>query len=1194
MATEMRSALSGSAGANGHAPNAHGAKRGLFRKEGEFWTIGYDGRTLRLKDSKGLGYLAHLLRYPASEFHVLDLVGGIAGRHDQDDADNQVHGLPRGDADLEKAGIHVAALGDAGEMLDEQAKAAYRRRITELREELEDAKELGNIERAERAENEIDALTHELSRAVGLGGRSRRAASASERARQTVTKTIRAVLDRIAEGDATLGEVLSRSVKTGTFCSYQPDPDFPIAWEFAATLPELESQPAASDDPAPPAEADHRTASPVALAPGISPFLLAERTAFVGREPERRIIREAIDRALGGRGGLIMLGGGSGVGKTRLAMEVSEYASRVGFRCCIGHCYERDEPFPYLPFVEIIESNLAQAASLDDFRSRMGENAPELAQIAPSLRRFFPDIPQPLELPPAQKRRYLFQSISDSLARSTQTRSYFYILDDLQWADESSLALIIHLANRIAQLPVVIVGTYREGYSEDNPALVRTLEELIRLGVRPLKLTGLSKNDIAEMLTALSQRPVPESLVSAIFEESQGNPFFVEEVYRHLVEDGKVFDVAGQFRTEITIDESDVPENVRLIIGRRLERLGENEKRVLAAAAVIGRSFSFQLLTSISSVDVDELFAVIEKAQQMGIIIPSSEGPERPFTFAHELVRQTLLAGISGPRREQLHAAVADAIARVYPDAVNERAGFIADHLIKAGSFADDRRLVDCLTYAGRNALAAAAFDEARSNFQSALSRPQVIGVTERAALLANLATAERGLEQWDAAIGHMTEALESYTSGGDQEMIGKSLNDLTDTYGLAGRFTEASESALRGLSRLPRGASVHRAHLLAALGQARAAAGEWKPADEELREALSIASELSDSKLEAGLLGARSIVNFHFFRLKEAVEDGFRSEHSAAAEISPWQRALQLRILHQSLIYLGRLDDAERIAGILEPLAARIGQSYSSALYLSSRAWADFGRVPDLAKLQADFNQAPRSAQLAKFAYWQALIEVQLSQAAFFRGDVKSALSHARAACRPEAGSSVEGFGIGTLFRQMAYTGDRKGAFAILDEKRKLLPVSGQPNTRGSWFMLALVIEGLFILGERLQAQEFYQLVGELLDTGAVALWPIFRFTDTIVGIAAAAARQWRAAEDHFGIALRRAEAFPQCLEQAEIRRLHAMMLMDRAAPGDRDKARTLLNGALNSYTQIGMPRHIEMTRALLGQIAHQAELTC
>jgi predicted ATPase len=417
-----------------------------------------------------------------------------------------------------------------------------------------------------------------------------------------------------------------------------------------------------------------------------------------------------------------MLAGGPGVGKSRLAMETAEYASRVGFRYLVGHCYERDEPFPFLPFAEIIESNFAEAASLDDFRRRIGENAAELAQIAPSLRRAFPDIPQPLELPPAQKRRHLFQSVSDTMGRAAQTRSQLYIVEDLHWADESTLALLIHLSNRMAQIPVVIIGTYRGGYSENNPALVRTLEELIRMGIRPLKLGGLSKDATAQMLRGLSQRQdVPESLVSLIFEESQGNPFFVEEVYRHLIEDGKVFDAAGQFRTDVEIDEIDVPENVRLIIGRRLERLDENEKPALTAAAVIGRSFSFELLAAICEIDVDELFTILEKAQQMGIIVASSHEPERPFTFTHELVRQTLLAGISAPRLQQLHARAANAIERLEPGAVDELAGEIADHLLKAGSFADRQRLVRWPTLAGKVALEAAAFEAARRSFQSTL-----------------------------------------------------------------------------------------------------------------------------------------------------------------------------------------------------------------------------------------------------------------------------------------------------------------------------------------------------------------------------------------------------------------------------------------------------------------------------------------
>src|SRR6266404_2910021 len=218
-------------------------EQAIFRKEGEYWAIGYGRKSFRLKDTKGLGYLAHLLRHPAAEFHVLDLAGGVAGQRNDDETNQFMHGLPRGEHDLEKAGIHIRNLGDAGEMLDEQAKVAYRHRLSELREELEEAKEVGNVERAEKAEQEIDALTSELSRAVGLGGRNRRAASASERARQSISKTIKSVVERIAQSDATLGDLLSRCIKTGNFCSYQPDPDFPIAWEFAETITVPAEQP---------------------------------------------------------------------------------------------------------------------------------------------------------------------------------------------------------------------------------------------------------------------------------------------------------------------------------------------------------------------------------------------------------------------------------------------------------------------------------------------------------------------------------------------------------------------------------------------------------------------------------------------------------------------------------------------------------------------------------------------------------------------------------------------------------------------------------------------------------------------------------------------------------------------------------------------------------------------------------------
>jgi tetratricopeptide (TPR) repeat protein len=1060
-------------------------------------------------------------------------------------------------------------------MLDEQAKTAYRSRVSELHEELEEAKRLGRADRAEQVEEELDALTRELSRAVGLGGRNRRAASASERARQSVTKSIKSALERIAQLEAALGDHLLRCIKTGNFCVYRPDPGSSVAWEFAATLAEPNETPTPNSDRLQPAP---EPAAPVVL--DVSPFPFAERTAFVGRETDRAAIRAIIDQALSGRGSVVMLAGGPGVGKSRLALEMMDYASLVGFRCNVGHCYERDEPFPYLPFVEIIESQLARAASFDDFRRRMGDNAAELAQLAPSLRRVFPDIPQPQDVLPSQKRRYIFQSISDLLVRGTRTSSFLFVLEDLHWADESTLALLAHLAVRVTQLPVVFIGTYRDLYLDSSPALVRTLEELIRMGIRPIKLEGLSKDAVAQMLNGLSKRPAPESLVSIIFDETQGNPFFVEELYRHLLEENKVLDAEGQLRKHITIDEIGVPENVRLIVGRRLERLTENEKRVLATAAVIGRSFSFQLLLEISGIDMDELFAVIEKAQQMGIIVASAEGPERPLTFGHELVRQTLLAGISGPRELQLHLGVADAIERLHPRALGEHAGDIADHLIKAGPLADESRLVHYLTLAGKGAIEAAAFEAARRSFRSALSHLRDDEVEQRADLLMGVAIAERGLERWEPAYTHLGEAFEIYVTLGDREKIAKCGTELTTLFVWGGRFREASEIVHRALDCFGAETNANRARLLGVLGSIEGATANWEASARAHEEALSIASELSDSRLVARVFGERSVVNYEFLRLREAADD---ARQSCGSETTLWLRAIHLQILYQTLLLLGRMEGAAKVRDEAEALATRIGQSYSIARILIAKGWVEFGANGDLAKLASTLDEVFKSEPRIPSMFWEVFANAQLSLVNFFRGDWSAALFHAQASHEAREGTFIGGFGAGTFFRQMAYAGDRDGALAILDQKRDWLPRGGQPNSMGSWWMLVLATEGLVVLGEKQRAARLYPLLRELADTGAVVLWPIFRFTQTVLGIGATAAGRWEAAETHFQTALRQAETISHLLEQADIRRFHAMMLTDRGAPGDRERAHTLLAQALESYQRMGMSRHIDLARALL-----------
>jgi hypothetical protein len=198
---------------------------GIFRKEGEFWTIACRGEVFRLKDLRGLGYIAYLLGHPGEEFHVLSLASKAGGTQD-DSAE------PVAEEQAAQSDLTVGRMGDAGEMLDARAKADYKRRTAELREQLEEARELNQLELVDRLEDEIEAVGRELSRAVGLGGRDRRAASTSERARINVTRAIKVALERIAEHNPALATLVTKSIRTGTFCSYTPDSRLPASWQL--------------------------------------------------------------------------------------------------------------------------------------------------------------------------------------------------------------------------------------------------------------------------------------------------------------------------------------------------------------------------------------------------------------------------------------------------------------------------------------------------------------------------------------------------------------------------------------------------------------------------------------------------------------------------------------------------------------------------------------------------------------------------------------------------------------------------------------------------------------------------------------------------------------------------------------------------------------------------------------------------
>jgi tetratricopeptide (TPR) repeat protein len=211
--------------APGGARGPGGGQNATLRLEGEIWTVTGADALVRLKDRKGLQYLASLLERPEVEIHAIDLVAGPA---DATARGSGAAAAARGNGD-----VAVSDGGDAGEMLDAEAKAAYRERVLELREELEEAERFHDVERASRLREELDFIGQELARAVGLGGRDRRASSAAERARVNVTRAIRGAVRAIAEHDARLGHHLERSVRTGIFCAYQPGPAGPDSWHIS-------------------------------------------------------------------------------------------------------------------------------------------------------------------------------------------------------------------------------------------------------------------------------------------------------------------------------------------------------------------------------------------------------------------------------------------------------------------------------------------------------------------------------------------------------------------------------------------------------------------------------------------------------------------------------------------------------------------------------------------------------------------------------------------------------------------------------------------------------------------------------------------------------------------------------------------------------------------------------------------------
>ncbi len=916
---------------------------------------------------------------------------------------------------------------------------------------------------------------------------------------------------------------------------------------------------------------------------------LLERTPFVGREAERTELRRLLDQAAKGQGALAMIGGEPGVGKTRIAEELMTEARQRGMTALIGHCYEMEGAPPYIPYVEILEA-AARMFPPETLRNTLGDSAPEVAKLMPELRRIFPDIPAPPELPPEQERRYLFNGMREFLTRAGQPQAgqpqgIVFVLDDLHWADDSALLLLQHIAQQLHEMPVLILGTYRDVELDVARPLARTLEALLRQRLaHRITLRRLPEDDVSAMLRALSNQEPPQPLVDVVYRETEGNPFFVEEVFQHLAEEGKLFDAKGRWRSDLEVGELDVPEGVRLVIGRRLERVGEECRRVLTSAAIIGRGFSFELLEALVEVDTDALLDAVDEAERAQLIAAAEDGPEARFRFAHELIRQTLISGLSLPRRQRLHLRVAEAMERAYARAPEEHAADLAHHLFQAGAAADTEKTAHYLMLAGEQAFSTAAFEDALRHYEDALSLQPPDDPKVRADLLYKRGLTLRSLGRWEEALADWRQALDAYEEHDDAEAAARVCYDTGVQLAWGADWAGAEEVARRGLAVLGEGVSPDRCRLLALAGSSLVLGGDYEAGSRMLSYAMDMADELGDRHLLGSVLGPKTFAYLWYLQPGEAVDSGLRAAELLREAGDLWYLADSLWATAYALLSLGRFDEAASMLQEAEPLAERLGHLGALLAIRRGKANREFLLTGDLDRFQEfarDDLELCRSADMP----WISQSYAWHGLAHFWRGRWEEAQESLQQAARLEPPGMLAGWEWAHLLSYKAYAGDKDAALAILDEKKADLPRPGRASTWGAWELLFAAVEGLAVVGEREEAAKLYPLVVEAMDGGASLRW-WFGPIDAVAGIAAACGDEWEQAEEHYQTALRLAHDLPLIIAQPGVRRWYARMLIDRDGPGDRDKARELLTEVIAMYRKIGMPKHLEMAEAMLAQV--------
>lgn len=482
------------------------------------------------------------------------------------------------------------------------------------------------------------------------------------------------------------------------------DRRFPPPEQRAAAVPPPPvASPAAMPSPAPEAPAP---AAPARDSPPVSDF--------VDRVAELDILRTGLDQMLARDAQVMLLSGEAGIGKTRLATEAAAYASGHDARVVWGRCYDGEGAPAYWPWTQVVRG-IAADLTAQQLSALLGSGSIDMTQIVPEARDQLPTVPGPVALDPEQERFRLFDSVTRFLTAVASAQPLVITLDNLHWADRSSLQLLEFLVDQISDVPLAVIGTYRdEGVDRTHP-LSRTLATLARRdATRRVALQGIGADDIATLSRVRTGIEPPPELVEVIYQQTEGNPFFVSEVVKLLAEEGRL-DRDERVRSwKLT-----VPQGVREAIGLRLDRLSPAANQALTIAAVIGREFELAVLEAVADLPPDSVLPALEEALAVGALTETLDKPGY-FRFSHALIRQTLYEEMSNARRSRLHLRIGETIERLHAADPRPHLSDLAYHFYMAAP-SGGAQAIDYAVLAAEHAMAQVAYAEAADHLARAL-----------------------------------------------------------------------------------------------------------------------------------------------------------------------------------------------------------------------------------------------------------------------------------------------------------------------------------------------------------------------------------------------------------------------------------------------------------------------------------------